>query len=243
MARESDFTPLFTLPKFSFGLRQLFLWTAAIALGLVALRSASPFWVAAMMGLALLVLASSILLVVFRQGATRAYWIGFATFGWLYTLLLCTGWWPVDPTSDVNSPFRAHNFLTQQVSDAAYHWLYDKAFEKYYTAVSMSSGGMYGPGGGMGSASMGGYSGSFGPGMTPGGMSGGMPMMSGAMPASGMGMGGPAPPFGPPPGPNQSDFVRVAHALWTLLLATIGGCLAFWLYSTGPGRSERPAAG
>ena len=230
MASESNFTPLLG-PRWSFGLRQLFVWTAMIALALVALRGASPIWVAAMMGLALLVLAASILLIVFRRGPQRAFWIGFATFGWLYTVLLAAGLWPVDPNSDVNSPFRAHHFLTQQLSSTTYHWLYDKAFEKYFS--NSSSGGMGGMGG------MGGY---------PGGMMGGADlmypgsgMMPGGMPA-GPGMGGPAPPPGPPPGPNESDFVRVAHALWTLLLATIGGCLAWWLYATGTDRPEQSAS-
>ena len=47
---------------------------------------------------------------------------------------------------------------------------------------------------------------------------------------------------GPPPGPNAGDFVNVAHALWTLLFAAIGGCLAYWLYATGPGRTDEPEA-
>jgi hypothetical protein len=225
MARDSDFTPLFTLPHWSFGLRQLFLWTAAIALGLVALRGASPTWVAAMMGLALLALAASVLLIIFRSGRTRAFWIGFATFGWLYAVLLAAGWWPVDPASDVNSPYRAHNFLTQQLSSATYHWLYGKAFEEYF--ASSPSAGMGGPGG---------YSGPYA------GSAGNMYASSGNMPGgmpAGSGMVGPALTPRQPPGPNHSDFVRVAHALWTLVFAVVGGCLANWLYSTGPGRTER----
>src|SRR5687768_6826175 len=67
MARES----LFTLPRWSFGLRQLFLWMAAIAVGLVALRSATMTWVAATLGLAIAVLAASILLVIYRRGASE----------------------------------------------------------------------------------------------------------------------------------------------------------------------------
>ena len=105
MASESDFTPLITLPRWSFGLRQLFLWTAAVALGLVALRSASANWVAAIMALTLYVLAVSVLLVVFRRGPQRAYWIGFATFGWLYLLLLAASWQPVDPNAYVQPGF------------------------------------------------------------------------------------------------------------------------------------------
>jgi hypothetical protein len=223
MARESDVTPLFTLPRWTFRLLQLFLVTAAIALGLVALRSASPTWVGAMMGLALLALAGSILLIIFRRAQQRAYWIGFATFGWLYAVLLAAGWWPVDPNSDVNSPYRAHNFLTQQLSSATYHWLYDKAFEKYFASSPYT---------GMGGS--GGYSGPYAGGAGSMYAGSGMPV--------GPGMGGPAPIPGPPPGPNESDFVRVAHALWTLFFAAIGGCLAGWLYATGPGRIARSEA-
>jgi len=224
MARESDFTPLFMLPKWSFGLRQLFLWTAAIALALVALRGASPGWVAAMMGLALFVLSASILLVVFRRGSQRAYWIGFATFGWLYFLLLGASWQPVEPNSYIDTPLKPHNLLTQRLASASYHWLYDEAFDKYNASLGYAGGSM----GGMGfSGDMPMYAGS---GMGPGGM------------ATGSGMGGVVPLPGPPPGPGESDFVNVAHALWTLLLAGTGGCIAYWLYTTGPARTERPAA-
>ena len=58
------------MTRWSFGLRQLFLWTAAIALGLVALRSATMNWVAGMFGLALAVLVVSVLLVARRAGAS-----------------------------------------------------------------------------------------------------------------------------------------------------------------------------
>ena len=232
MARESNFTPLLTLPRWNFGLRQLFLWTAAVALGLVALRSATETWVATMLALALVVLAAAILLVVFRRGPQRAYWIGFATFGWLYMLLLVTSW-----NSEGNDPFRPHKLLTQRLSSVTYHWLYDEAFEKYHASVNMASSGGYG-----GYSMMGGMESGYGSDMY-GGMPGdsGMGMPGGGMPM-GPGMGGPAPPPGPPPGPNEGDFVNVAHALWTLLLAALGGCLGYWLYATGPGRTERPAA-
>ena len=46
-------------------------------------------------------------------------------------------------------------------------------------------------------------------------------------------------PTGPPPGPTETDFVNVAHALWTLLFAVIGGGAAYWLYVTGPGQGEK----
>ena len=231
MASESDFTPLFTLPRWSFGLRQLFLWTAAIAVGLVALRSASTIWVAAMLDLSLFVLAASVLLVVFRRGPLRAYWIGFATFGWLYMLLLVTSWRFEDPNANYNIPIRSHNLITQQLSSVTYHWLYDEAFEKYNASQSMSSGGGDGSYGG---SMMGGMEGGYG--MSGGMLGGGMPM------GPGMASAGPPPPPLPPPGPNEGDFVNVAHSLWTLLLAALGGCLGYWLYTTGLGQADSPGS-
>jgi len=207
--------------RWSFGLRQLFLWTAAFALGLVALRSASMTWVAGMLGLALAVLAASILLAVYRRGVQRAYWIGFATFGWLYLLFLMFSW-TLGRTASNDSPLRAQNLFTQQLSKASYHWLYDRAFDKYYAALNANS-------------SMGSISGEAGY---------GMPMRDPTMSP------GPTPVAasfatpGPSPGPTERDFVNVAHTLWALVFAATGGCLAYWFHSTGPRHSEgqSPAA-
>jgi hypothetical protein len=234
MARESDFTPLFTLPRWTFRLRQLFLWTAAIALGLVALRSASPTWVSAMLGLALAVLSVSILSAIFRRGPQRAFWIGFTTIGWLYVLLLFTSW-TLGRTTTNNSPLRVHNLITQKLSSVSYHWLYDEAFDSYNATVRAFSGPMGSMGGrgygGMMSGSEGdsGYGGDAYKATYSGGM--GSVMLGG--------VSGPVAAPGPPPGPNESDFVNVAHALWALLFAAIGGCVAGWLYQTGPGRTDK----
>lgn len=248
MARESDFTPLFRLPRWSFGLRQLFFWTAAIALGLVALRSASPTWVSAMLGLALAVLSVSILFIIFRRGPQRAFWIGFTTLGWLYILLLFSSW-TLGRTATNDSPLRARNLITQKLSTVSYHWLHDKAFEDYNASMSNTNAGVMGGGqvfyfgsGGMGGSGEAGYDAAA---VAPPGSS-----STGEMNprASGAFMFGSAPmavsfatPAGQPPGPNETDFVNVAHALWTLLFAALGGCVAYWLYSTGPARTERQA--
>ena len=228
------------MARWSFGLRQLFLWTAAIALGLVALRSASATWVAAMLGLANAALALSFLLIVFRRGHVRAYWIGFATFGWLYLLVLVASWTLARMAAN-DSPLAAHNLPTQQLASYSYHWLYDEAFEKYYAGPTQSSSAVVGAGQ------------TFFFGTTPGDPAAAAPPGSSSpidTTGTGMPMYGSAPmpiavslaiPAGSSPGPNETDFVNVAHALWTLLFAVIGGCLAYWLYVTGPERGERLA--
>ncbi len=223
------------MARWSFGLRHLFLWTAAVALGLVALRSASATWVAAMLGLTFVALTASILLAVFRQGPQRAYWIGFAAFGWAYLLLLLVSWTLGQSTTTNDNPLRARNLVTQRLSRGAYHWLYDEAFAQYNTSAAMGPS-VYSGGGSSMSSMEGGYDG--------GGYSGG-DMSSGGVMLGGVGMmpGDPPPPPPPPPGPNVTDFVNVAHALWTLLLATLGGCLAWWLYATGPRKVSPDSVG
>lgn len=226
------------MTRWSFGLRQLFLLVSAIALGLVALRSAATPWVSAMLALTVMVLTVSLLLLIFRRGPQRAYWIGFATCGWMYLLLLLLSWTLGRNTSN-DSPLRARNLVTQQLSTGVYHWLYEKAFERHL--VSIPDGGTVFLG-----SSGGGYVGS---GVMPGAAGdSGMALGSGDMMSSDgmstrLGMGDRFRAPAQPPGPNEGDFVNVAHSLWTLLFASIGGWLALWLYATGPGRTEKADRG
>jgi len=89
---ESDWTPLFKSPPWRFSLRQLLIAIALIAVGLFALRSAGPIWVMVLLSLTLLVLAASPLVALYRQGPERAFWIGFATMGCFYMLVLLYCW-------------------------------------------------------------------------------------------------------------------------------------------------------
>ena len=218
MAREPNRSSLLPSGLLRFSIRHLLLWTAAIALGCVALRSATSGWVATMLGLTTLVLAAAVLLAVFRQAADRAHWIGFALFGWLYLLLLMFGW--SGSSSDLSSwenPFRPYNLATAKFSA----WCYDKLYAQDPQIQYTTYGGMSGFGGGG-----------------PGGPTMGMGMPGGMGPMGGMPGGGGAPAFD---GPSQGDFVNVAHSLWALLLAACGGWLARWLYATGPGAKKEPA--
>ncbi len=55
-----------------------------IAIALAALRDGSASWDRALFSATLLVLLTSILLAVHRTGRSRAFWLGFALFGWAY---------------------------------------------------------------------------------------------------------------------------------------------------------------
>jgi hypothetical protein len=236
MADASNWSPLIRSPAWRFSLKQLLIWMALIAVGCVALRSANTTWVSSLLGLTLLILGASLLFALYRDGQSRAYWIGFAMIGWLYLVVLLYGW-----SLDLNSPgswgnpLRPDELVTSRVTHKCYAWLYPPQ------AVQAPMGGSMGPGmGGMGMGGMAmnsgeGMSGYAGSGMMggPGGMSG----MSGGMPPGGM--MGTGTMMVAAPGPSQQDFTNVAHSLWALLLATCGGWLATWLFATR--ERSRPA--
>jgi hypothetical protein len=227
-----------------FTLRQFLIGIAGIALACVALRSASTWWVSAMLGLAFFAMTAALLLVVYRRDAQRAFWIGFAAFGWVYLLLLILGW-----SIEKNTPVKTSSLFTDRLSRASYDWLFAKA-----TAQVDGGYGGYG-GGGYGGYSGGGYPAPGYPGGYPPGPRGRMP--GGYMPGGDMGSGGygsmmpagsgyggapsaPAPPFVAPP--SKTDFVNVAHGIWAILLAVCGGWLARLIYITQPRHAAAPAA-
>src|SRR5262245_46253574 len=121
---------LFSSPTFRFSIRQLLLGTALVAVACVALRSASPMWVAALLGVMLLLLAAAVPLAIFRQGTDWAWWFGFALFGWLYMLLLAYSW-SLDPNTSQNNPLRPYSLVTARISNLGY--------EKFYGSSNAST--------------------------------------------------------------------------------------------------------
>lgn len=212
MTEESNWSPLITSTSWRFTLRQLLIGIAIIAASLVVLRNASGAWAAALLAVTQLALATSVLLVIFRRGAARAFWLGFAIFGWLYLLLLMFGNFA---SGDTEMLFRPYHLATTRLSNACYHWMFDKAFESYTAQYPVR----YAP-----------PSDPFAPGPTR------------LSPTQ-----WPPPGAPPPPGPDEQSFANVAHSLWALLLAVLGGTVARWLYSTSedrvPNRPAPPAAG
>src|SRR6185312_594298 len=80
-----------------YSIARLMILTLVIAVAAAALRDASDAWAGVILGVTLFLLASSLLGVLHRRGATRAGWQGFALFGWVY-LVLAMGPLGFDPT-------------------------------------------------------------------------------------------------------------------------------------------------
>jgi len=229
----------FSSTGFRFSIRQLLLGTTLVAVGCVALRSASPVWVAALLGLMLLLLTAAVPLAIFRQGADRAWWFGFALFGWLYILLLAYSW-GLDPNTSQSNPFRPYSLATAQISSSGYMRMYATASASsitYYQPAQL-------PPVQTGPAPIA-YDFAFAtpiptdPYTTPG-----PPphvyASTGSPATFYFGMNVATPAFH---GPSHDDFINVAHAFWAFLLALCGGWFTHWLYVTRPTAREVGPAG
>jgi hypothetical protein len=219
-----------------FSLRNLLIAVAFCAFGAAALVNANPWWLAISWSAALFSLATAGLLAVHRREEKRAFWSGYVSFGALYVLLLM---YSIQPTSSSNSAVLClnslsyHNLLTTKLTTWTYSHLPASLTTDYLPNPSApGSSGSSGPpaGSGMMPGGAGGMPGM--PGMPAGGMSG----SSGGMPGM---MGGAAGFGGPPPTPNprfvdQSTFTEVGHALWTILIASLGGAVSCWAFSKKP---------
>jgi hypothetical protein len=154
-----------------FPIAGLMLAVLVVAVALAALRNASETWSGVMFLLTCGVLCLAIVGVVCRDGPNRAWWLGFALFGWGYLLLSL---W-----STVSLPTMA---------------LLDAIAARFGMQVRFS-----------------------------GGMGGGM--MSVALLAGGFGGGG--------GGPSNQPLREIAHCLWALAAALLGGLLARTMFG-GP---------
>jgi hypothetical protein len=59
-----------------------------VAFGLAALRSGSVYWLLAVAWVALFWLSAAVVGAIFSEGSARAFWTGFAVFGWACVLLM-----------------------------------------------------------------------------------------------------------------------------------------------------------
>lgn len=72
------------LPRFK--IRSLLGVVLFAGIAIAALRQADDLWDSGMLGLTLLGLMTAVLLAVHRTDHRRAYWVGFALFGWTYLI-------------------------------------------------------------------------------------------------------------------------------------------------------------
>ncbi len=73
---------------FRFHLGTLVIVVLAFGVGFAGLREASELWESGIFTATLGILLASILLAVHSEESSRAYWLGFALFGWIYLGLL-----------------------------------------------------------------------------------------------------------------------------------------------------------
>ena len=196
-----------------FSLRNLLIAVAAVAVGTAALLGANAWWVSLLWGAVLLMLALAGFVAFFRRAAQRAFWSGYVVAGSLYLLLLM---YSVPQISQSNTwmpyaPLNNSNLVTTKVI----HWAYS-LLPTAKTTPALPPPPQPG-----------------GTGMSPGGMSGGMPSgMSGFGGGPFMGAGQ---FFTGPPNPNYIDqemFTEVGQALWILFFSWLGGTVALGLFRT-----------
>jgi hypothetical protein len=78
------------MKRIRFNIASLLVVVSVLGVGFAALRESSDLWDSGLFSLALGVLLTSILLAIHRTAKRRAFWMGFALFGWMYLALTVT---------------------------------------------------------------------------------------------------------------------------------------------------------
>ena len=77
--------------RFRFTIGGIMAVVSVLAVGFAALKNADETWAGAMFLLTCSMLGLAVVGAICRQGAERAWWLGFALFGWGYMAL---AFWP-----------------------------------------------------------------------------------------------------------------------------------------------------
>jgi hypothetical protein len=105
------------MPRFS--IRQLLAATALVGLGCLALVKSSALVAAATTGAVALILVAAVVLAIYRSESSRAFWTGFAIFGWSYLVL---SYGPI--FSENSGPFGGR-MVTARLSTALFNSMHD----------------------------------------------------------------------------------------------------------------------
>ena len=229
------------MPRFQFSLRALLGATAFVAVACSTLLYASGTIASVVFTVTVIVLLAAIVAALFRQGTARAFWVGFAIFGWSYVWLVQ---WP-NPNTGLGIPAGAavglqehQGLATTKLMSFTYHALLPLVRTppsqpwQPYAPVYWSSGApvVLNPPAVQ---------------VAPDGS------VSPVPPLPSTGSGGPyyapaPPPVTPAPVPTTSSypsyfaFMHVGHSLWAWLFALFGALLARHFYRT---REKKPQTG
>jgi len=201
--------------RFRFHIGSLVILVLLLGVGLAALRESNETWDSSIFSLTLLVLLISILLAVHRTESRRAFWTGFALFGWTYIgLSLLPSVEPRLITTkafhylDSQVPGRSLGVFTLQVSGGRRSGAPGSPVPTYSVSVDGRQLGIYNQGSGelLNLGTSNGQTGRF------------ITSWSG----------------------TTDNFVRIGHSLFALLVGWFGGQLSRGLSRTS--RSSEPSA-
>jgi hypothetical protein len=156
--------------------------------------------------LAFVALAAAVPLAIFRRDADRAFWLGFALFGWLYVLVLAYGW-SLDPGNSGHNPLRPDRLITARLTSHGFQRIYEPQENSSAASVARavtfidSSGGRINVNTADFDTSL-------------------SLLIAGGQVVH--------------QEPYHDDFVNVSHAFWAILLAALGGWFTRWIYATRP---------
>jgi hypothetical protein len=178
-----------------------------VAVALAALRAASPAWDAGLLGVTIAALLVAVLLAVHRAGRRRAYWVGFALFGWAYLALVYLG--GVEPRLPTTKLLAFLDSKRPRPLGAAFADIDSDGTMDIFVA---DIGGRIKP------VKAGVYTSDLSVAFAPGGGNGTTTgFASWALPAVG-------------PGRTTEDFLRIGHSLFTLMMAAVGGLVSRTLH-------------
>jgi hypothetical protein len=104
------------LPALRVTILAIILGVAACAMAFTALRSASKVWYSVLYTFTAFLLLTAVLALRFRRGNERAFWFGFAVFGWAFFLLGHRPWMSAfGDLADPSGPPLNPNLLTSRV--------------------------------------------------------------------------------------------------------------------------------
>jgi hypothetical protein len=203
---------------FQFRFRTLLIAVAFVALAVTALINATPAWSHDLYCAAIVLLTLAIPLACYRSGEKRAFWAGFALCGWVYVLVI--GNLDDRPRAQWNNAISrgpSANVPTSRLT----HWVYARAYgsdpgaedDASNTELALDSLTLRQQRVELTTRYL-------------------LTDLSRSMAGSDASSNASSPPARPRP--QWWDFLNVGHALWTIVLAFLGGLIVRGIYILRP---------